>query len=126
MESNQPTLIIKDREFVELLTAGQPNIELPSPDTVSCDIKASFEKCRERITKLLQEHPGRLHFATDAWTLPNHRAFVAWTIHLEYEGHMLAFLLDIIEVPKVSHSWYHHVTKFNIDHHPVSHWPGTC
>jgi hypothetical protein len=26
---------------------------------------------------------------------------VAWTVHLEYEGSMLVFLLDIIEVPEV-------------------------
>ena len=37
----------------------------------------------------------------DAWTSPNHRAFVAWTVHLQHEGHILAFLLDIIEVPEV-------------------------
>jgi hypothetical protein len=34
----------------------------------------------------------------DAWTLPNHHAFVAWTVHFEYNGTMLAFLLDIVEV----------------------------
>jgi hypothetical protein len=49
----------------------------------------------------LCDHSGCLHFTTDAWTSPNHRAFVAWTVHLEYEGSMLAFLLDIIEVPEV-------------------------
>lgn len=42
-----------------------------------------------------------MHFATDAWTSPNHRAFVAWMVHLHHEGHILTFLLDIIEVPKV-------------------------
>jgi hypothetical protein len=47
---------------------------------------------------MYKDHPGRLHFATDAWTSPNHRAFVAWTVHLEYEGHPLSFLLDIVEV----------------------------
>ena len=51
----------------------------------------------------LQEHPGHLHFSTDAWTSPNHRAFVAWTVHFEYEGAMIVFLLDIIEVLE-SHS----------------------
>jgi hypothetical protein len=30
----------------------------------------------------------------------NHHAFVAWTVHLEHEGKMLAFLLNIIEVPE--------------------------
>jgi hypothetical protein len=52
--------------------------------------------------KGLKDYPGRLHFATDAWTSPNHRAFVAWTVHLQHEGKMLAFLLDFVEVPEVS------------------------
>jgi len=47
---------------------------------------------------LHQAHPGHLHFATDAWTLPNHHAFIAWTIHLEYQGKPLSLLLDIAEV----------------------------
>ncbi|KAJ7736794.1 hypothetical protein B0H14DRAFT_3516454 [Mycena olivaceomarginata] len=47
-----------------------------------------------------KEYPGRLSFATDAWTSPNHRAFVAWTVHLHHEGHPLAPSLDIYEVPE--------------------------
>jgi hypothetical protein len=73
-------------------------VDLPSVSTVSCDIKASFEKCCEHVLKLLHEHPGALHSCADAWTSPNHCAFIAWTVHLEYEGIMLRFLLDIIEV----------------------------
>ena len=94
---------------------------IPSPTTVSRDIKIVFEKSRERIDKILkvsplffllslsqltlflQEHPGHVHFATDAWSAPNHRAFVAWTVHLHHEGHILTFLLDIMEVPEVCH-----------------------
>ncbi len=41
-----------------------------------------------------------MHFATNAWMSPNHRAFVAWTIHFAYGGAMMSFLLDIIEVPE--------------------------
>ncbi|KAG1734951.1 uncharacterized protein EDB91DRAFT_1056620, partial [Suillus paluster] len=85
----------------ELLCAGRPNIELSSSDVLSRNIKVAFEKCSEHIGKLLCDHPGRLHFAMDAWTSPNHRAFVAWTVHLECEGKMFPFLLDIIEVAKV-------------------------
>ena len=100
-ESNQPINVINDRELCDLLTAGWPNITLPLSDTISCDIQASFGKCKECIAKLLQEHPGHLHFATDAWTSPNHHAFVAWTVHLEYEGEMLLFLIDIIKLLEV-------------------------
>lgn len=100
-ENNRPINVINNRELCNLLTAGQLNITLPSSNSISCDIQASFEKCQECIAKLLQEHPSHLHFATDAWTSLNHHAFVAWTVHLEYEGEMLSFLIDIIELLEV-------------------------
>ncbi|KAG6804729.1 hypothetical protein H0H92_002843, partial [Tricholoma furcatifolium] len=50
--------------------------------------------------QLLREHEGHVHFATDAWTSPNHRAMVAWTVHLHHQGHILVFLLDVLEVPE--------------------------
>ena len=105
-KNNRPANIINDRELRELLTAGRPSVDLPSNKMISRDINASFEKCRERIAKLLQEHPGHLHFTTNAWMSPNHHAFIAWTVHLEYEGAMLCFLLDIFELPEV------HLTPF--------------
>lgn len=48
-----------------------------------------------------QDYDGRLSFATDAWTLPNHRAFVAITVYLEYDGQPICLLLDVVEVAKV-------------------------
>lgn len=39
-------------------------------------------------------------FQTDAWTSPNHRAFVAFVINLERDGHKIRFLLDMREVPE--------------------------
>jgi hypothetical protein len=47
-----------------------------------------------------QEYEGKLSFATDAWTSPNHKAYVAITVHLEHEGKPLSMLLDLVEVPK--------------------------
>jgi len=122
--------ILNDRALRDLLLSGCPNIELPSRFTISRDIRASFEKCQERIGKLLQvcdqisvnvtrvssciqEHAGCLHFATDAWTSLNHRAFIAWTVHLEHEGEMISFLLDIIEVAEVS-IYFRHRSNFLI------------
>jgi len=37
----------------------------------------------------------------DAWTTPNHHAFVAWTVHIEHEDDTLSFLLDVAELPEV-------------------------
>jgi hypothetical protein len=49
---------------------------------------------------LLQEHEGALHFGTDAWTSPNHRAFVAITVHFEVAGVPVSMLLDVVELAK--------------------------
>lgn len=42
-----------------------------------------------------------LHFTTDAWTSPNHRAFIAWAVHIHHEDVPLPFLLDVVEVAEV-------------------------
>ena len=99
-ENNHSANIVSDPELIEILTTGRPHIKVSTPNTVRRDVKAAYAKCRDRITKLLQNHPGRIHIATNAWTSTSHRAFVAWTAHLEHEGCMLTFLLDIVEVPE--------------------------
>ena len=78
-----------------------------------------FARTRRRIASMLQvsknfqcteiergltkdkEYDGELNFATDAWTSPNHRAFVALTVHLEQRGQPLCMVLDVVEVAKV-------------------------
>ncbi|KAF8173556.1 hypothetical protein K438DRAFT_1610677, partial [Mycena galopus ATCC 62051] len=100
-EANRPVRIVEDRELKELLGAGRPGFNMPSRRTVARDLNVAYEHCSGRVKTLLEEYPGRLSFATDAWTSPNHRAFVAWTVHLQHEGHPLVFLLDIYEVPEV-------------------------
>ncbi|KAJ7210740.1 hypothetical protein GGX14DRAFT_363232, partial [Mycena pura] len=88
--------------ILELMGAGRPEFTMPSRRTVARDLNTAYERCSRRIRDLLSTYPGRLSFATDAWTSPNHRAFVAWTVHLQHEGQPLVFLLDIYEVPEVS------------------------
>ena len=46
----------------------------------------------------LQEHIGVLNFVIDAWTSPNHKAYMAVTVHLENGGVPVAMLLDIVEL----------------------------
>ena len=55
---------------------------------------------REKFTRI-QDYPGRLNFATDAWTALSHKAFVAVTVHLEQKGKPLCLVLDIVEVVMV-------------------------
>ncbi|KAJ7214011.1 hypothetical protein GGX14DRAFT_360542, partial [Mycena pura] len=100
-ESNRPLVIVEDREFKTIIGAGRPEFGLPGRRTVSRDLNVSFAVSRAFVEELLKEYTGRLSFATDAWTSPNHRAFVAWTVHLHHEGRLLSFPLDIFEVPEV-------------------------
>ncbi|GBE82272.1 putative AC9 transposase [Sparassis crispa] len=51
----------------------------------------------------LQEYDGELSFATDAWTSPNHKAIVAFMVHLQHKGVPLRMVLDVVEVAD-SHS----------------------
>jgi len=34
----------------------------------------------------MQEYDGKLNFATDAWSSPNHKAFMAVSVHMEHNG----------------------------------------
>jgi hypothetical protein len=52
--NNRPTSIVEDQDLRELLMAGRPSLVIPSPATISRDIKASFNKCREHVARLLQ------------------------------------------------------------------------
>ena len=46
---------------------------------------------------------GALNFATDGWTSPNNKAYIAVTVHFEKEGVPVSMLLDLVEVAR-SHS----------------------
>ena len=52
----------------------------------------------------IQEYDGDINFATDAWSSPNHYAYVAFTAHFEVEGQPIAIVLDVVEVPEVRSS----------------------
>jgi hypothetical protein len=53
-----------------------------------------------------------MNFATDAWTSPNHKAYVAVTVHYENAGVPVSMLLDIVEVA-CSHSGLNLATAFS-------------
>ncbi|KAG2085759.1 uncharacterized protein F5147DRAFT_588833 [Suillus discolor] len=86
-----------------LMKTGRPEYYIPSPRTISRDVRLVFARMHKRIAKMLGEYKGKMNFTTDAWTSENHRAFVAFAVHLEYKGVPLSFPLDIIEV-SMSHT----------------------
>ena len=60
----------------------------------------------------MQEHNGALSFATDVWTSPNHKAYVAVTVHFENAEVPVSMLLDLIEVT-CSHTGFNLATAFS-------------
>lgn len=97
----RPFSIVQDRGFQSLMKTGRPGYWVPSPTTVARDIKDVYARTRTRIGHLLREYEGRLSFTTDAWTSPNHRAFVAVCVHFILRGEPVSMLLDLVEVPEV-------------------------
>jgi hypothetical protein len=100
------------------MKTGRPGYYLPSMATVTHDVQMVFAHTCQRIADMLQvskdlfsqckegltkpkEYEGDLNFATDAWTSPNHNAFVALTVHLERKGIPLCLVLDVVEVAQV-------------------------
>lgn len=53
-ESMRPFNVVADRGFMMLMKTGRPEYYLPSPDTVSRDVKEVFVKTRQRVAKMLQ------------------------------------------------------------------------
>jgi hypothetical protein len=82
-ESTRLLSIVNDPRFQWLMKTGRPDLYIPSRSTVSCDVKLIFAKSHTWIAKILHNHPGKLSFATDTWTSPNHKAFIVVTVHLE-------------------------------------------
>ena len=128
-ESMRPFKIVDDRGFQCLMKTGRPDYYIPSARTVSRDVKKIFTQCRQRIAKSLnvcgldqlrwdieimityQDYDGTLSFATDAWTSPNHKAYVAVTVHFQKDGVPVAMLLDLVEVTE-SHRGTHLAAVF--------------
>lgn len=53
-QSLRPFSIVKDSGFLTLMKTGRPGYYIPSPSTVSRDVKLVFARSRKRIAKLLQ------------------------------------------------------------------------
>jgi hypothetical protein len=53
-ENKRPFAIIKDRGFQSLMKTGRPDYHIPSPETVSRDVKNVFIRVRKQIAHMLQ------------------------------------------------------------------------
>ena len=87
--------------FQSLMQTRRLDYDIPSEQAVSREVEQAFIQARKHIAIMVQEYEGQLNFATDAWTSPNHKAFVAFTVHFAHEGTPVSMLLDLVEVAKL-------------------------
>ena len=98
------------------MKTGRPEYYIPSAETLSRDVKNVFIRVRRHLAKALQvswalsfydglrthpvtkEYDGKLNFATDSWSSPNHKSYIAMTVHFERAGKLFSMLLDLVEV----------------------------
>ncbi|KAI6107638.1 hypothetical protein EDD16DRAFT_1488628 [Pisolithus croceorrhizus] len=97
----RPFEIVGDPGFQTLMKTGHPEYHIPSPDTVACDVLSMFAHMWQQLAVKLQSYTGKLSFGTDTWTSPNHKAFMAVTVHLIEKGKPLGMPLDFFEVTRV-------------------------
>ncbi|KAF9019903.1 hypothetical protein BDZ89DRAFT_900071, partial [Hymenopellis radicata] len=92
------TGMLQDRGFKKLMKTGRPGTYIPHPTTVSRDTKILFAKTRRRLAKKFKGLKSRVHIVLDAWTSPNHKAFVAYKAHWEEDGQCVSTVLDFREL----------------------------
>lgn len=52
-ENKRAFAVVKDRAFLSLMKTGRPEYEIPSPATVSRDVKRVFARVRGRVARML-------------------------------------------------------------------------
>lgn len=105
-KSMHPFDIVKDCGFQSLMKTRCLEYPIPSPMTISHDVCLVFACTQEQIARMMSNYDGKLNFTTDARSLPNHHAFMAFCVHLEHAGQLLSLPLDIVEVVKVGRNDY--------------------
>ena len=101
-ESTHLFNIVNDNGFQCLMKMGRPKYYLPKPAVVLCDVWKAFVQVWQKLVEKLQAYAGKLNFAMDTWTAPNHKSFTVITVHLEDEGEALSLPLDVVEVARMS------------------------
>ena len=119
LKSVFPFKIVEEWGFLLMVKAGLPNYYLPSTSNASSNICIVFAWTSTCIRQMLQvsvsnkikanrEWPtGKIEthwpdkFLMDAWTLPNHYAYVAVMAQLVVWDLLICIVLNIIELPMV-------------------------
>lgn len=95
--NHRPFSIVQDEELLEMLRMLYAKVDIPSPNTISRDVREIFALTRKQVRVILQEYPGHLHICLDGWTSLNVYLFLGVTVHRVISGDLKTFILDFIQ-----------------------------
>ncbi|KAJ7208513.1 hypothetical protein GGX14DRAFT_318056, partial [Mycena pura] len=93
---NRPHLAVTDEELVAAFRTLQPNVHVPSNNTIGRDIKRIHALTKPEVKKLLTNHDGGIHAMLDGWTAPNVLSIVGLVVQIVEKNELKSFLLDMI------------------------------
>ncbi|PKB92021.1 hypothetical protein RhiirA5_257970, partial [Rhizophagus irregularis] len=68
---DQPFTVVESPEFRYVIQICNAEAQIPTADTIKSDILKLYKSYHINIQNILQNTPGKISFALDAWTSPN-------------------------------------------------------
>src|SRR2546423_12962365 len=73
--------VVEETNFISFIYSLNPNVKVPTADTIKNKIISFYETDKEKIKTILQDVPEKISFITDCWTSPSFKSFLSLTAH---------------------------------------------
>jgi hypothetical protein len=112
---HRPFAIVNDPPLQRILKMLFAKVDIPSPSTVSREVKEAFMIAKKNVGSVLQvcervtsvgevanlnivkSYSGKLHIGVDGWTSPNIFSFLGVVVYMVKEGKIRSHILDFIK-----------------------------
>lgn len=92
------------KQFLAAVMPLQPNVFLPSRNTLRHWVLENFDEKKSLILAQLTATKSRIHVSLDTWTSPNHLSFLAIVAHFTDEQYQLRTTLLALKEIQFSHA----------------------
>ncbi|KAF5320196.1 hypothetical protein D9758_018609 [Tetrapyrgos nigripes] len=93
-----PFKMIDDLELHEILTMLYHRVDIPHSTTISCDVKMIHEMAKVKVISELSAYTGRIHFALDGWSSPNHLSILGISLICYHDRKLQEMTLDFVQL----------------------------
>ncbi len=88
--------IIEDAPLVAMFKMLYAQVEVPSADTASRDVKETFRIAQGAVKLFLQSQQAAIHITFDGWMSPHVLSYLGVVVIFEQGGMLTSFLLDFV------------------------------